>query len=375
MSELKPPMCGPAWIWRWQPQAEVIYQDIKIQLFVASLIVTNFLTFMISKQIDPAEQKYSSVWAGLDLFYNAIFLLELLLNMYGSWLCVFWSSPWNVFDFMVVSIGVLDTAKVDLGPLRMLRMMRAFRVFRLFKKIESLNKIIMSLLHAIPGMVNAFLINLIFMCIYAVLAVDFFGYIGEDCETNPEKTQFTITSRDNCFGVEYYGNFAKSLYTLFQVLTGDSWSEAVVRPIIGYYDEPHNMLGTGMFFVSFIIINAIVLINVVVAVLLDKMADTPPVEEEGAIVEGAQEEKPAVVETGPEAENALLSSLAGDVKAIETGLAELRTLRQDVDTSRSEMGALRTQLSAILTVLERPSDNSSTSPKPPFVDFASATAI
>jgi hypothetical protein len=358
-------------IWKFQPQAEKLYLDIKIQLFVASLIVTNFLTFIISKQIDPTESKYASVWKNLDLFYNTIFLGELLLNMYGSWLCRFWRSTWNVFDFLVVTIGVLDTFQVNLGPLRMLRMMRAFRVFRLFKKIESLNRIIMSLLHAIPGMVNAFLINLIFMCIYAVLAVDFFGDVSRTSRDPSELLHLapdhdvTVTGRGNDFGKEYYGNFAKSLYTLFQVLTGDSWSEAVVRPILLYYSDPISQLATGMFFVSFIIINAIVLINVVLlplvaSVLLDKMADAEEEKEEGAPVavvevEDEVEEDEKLKEPRKGSKEPTIPSVSSDVRQIKEELSVCaRNMRTELQGNRKEMEELKQQIASILALIEKP---------------------
>ena len=66
------------------------------------------------------------------------------------------------------------------------------------------------------------------------------------------------------YGQEYWGNFMKSLYTLFQVLTGESWSEAVARPLLEWSPVP-----TAIYFVSFMLLNGIVLINVVVAVLLE----------------------------------------------------------------------------------------------------------
>merc|ERR1712137_937529 len=72
-----------------------------------------------------------------------------------------------------------------------------------------------------------------------------------------------------------YGDFMRALYTLFQVMTGESWSEAVVRPLLfGLYKN--NALFVGIFFVSFIILTQIVLINVVVAVLLENFVTADP---------------------------------------------------------------------------------------------------
>ena len=148
--------------------------------------------------------------------------------------------------------------------------------------------------------------NIIFMvmCIYAMLAVDFFHDAGADGElefewcsqgvdggrelapifdsatetwvaAKPDECPLHYTTRGNDFGHEYFGTFCKSLYTMFQVLTGDSWSEAIARPLLTNWG-PWGPVGVGLFFVSFYLGNAVVLINVVVAVLLEKMVEEEP---------------------------------------------------------------------------------------------------
>lgn len=102
-----------------------------------------------------------------------LFLIELAVNMYAYWLWDFWCvcnnadgtkwslNGWNCFDFIIVLVGWLDQLNLISGPLKLLRLMRAFRVFRLFKRIKSLQKIIVSLGRAVPGMINAMVIMLI----------------------------------------------------------------------------------------------------------------------------------------------------------------------------------------------------------------------
>jgi hypothetical protein len=152
-----------------------------------------------------------------------------------------------------------------------LRMLRAFRILRLFRRVESLNKIIVSLGKAVPGLANAGLVMLLVMCIYAILGVDLFGKHGMGGSiTNVEGNAVALlTLRGMTYGDEYYGTFFRSLYTLFQVLTGESWSEMVARPTI--FGELS--VSGSLFYVSYILVCGIVLINVVVAVLLDKMMD------------------------------------------------------------------------------------------------------
>ena len=141
----------------------------------------------------------------------------------------FWSSGWNIFDFIVVFAGLfLMSGVLSPGhPLSNLKMMRAFRVFRLFKRIESLNKVIMALLRAIPGVLNAFVIMVIFMMIYAILAVEYFAQLGQHFGASPYGTYVTYgegrnnsidaeTTRGFVYGYEYYGTFTRALFTLFQ---------------------------------------------------------------------------------------------------------------------------------------------------------------
>lgn len=94
-----------------------------------------------------------------------------------------------------------------------------------------------------------------------------------------------MTARGYTNGYEYYGTFGRALFTLFQVMTGESWAEAIARPLI--FGLESNAIISTIFFVSFIILTQIVLINVVVAVLLDKFTAGDE-EEEPDEVDAAQ---------------------------------------------------------------------------------------
>lgn len=337
----------------YQHPAYEFYQDVHVQIFVAILIGANFLTNVVQMQIDPGNDD-NPVFNGFDWFYNIVFAIELLINMYSTWFFRFWMSSWNRFDFAVVSIGLMDQFQVPLpGPLTLLRMMRAFRVFRLFKKVKNLNKIIVALQNAVPGVVNAFVIMMIVMAIYAILAVEFYQFAGDGCHANEEDRTKFLTGRGGCIGEEYFGNFLSSLYTLFQVLTGDSWSEAIARPLMQSPDI-HELV-TGFFFVSFVLINAIVLINVVVAVLLEKMVSDP--EEEGsddvdsAAPDGAGVGREAAEQGGSKDQAGVVSrqrstSSAGAQKSrdVSSLLSDVGTLRSDMRTIREEVGTVAGEL-------------------------------
>ena len=144
------------------------------------------------------------------------------------------------------------------------------------------------------GVTNAFVIMLIIMSMYAIIGVEIFSTFGKggtfitvqqtrDPLTNalvyPNTTVSSETMRGFDFGEEYFGTFSRALFTLFQVLTGESWAEMVARPLIFGY-TPSNSLLPSFYFSSYIVLMQIVLINVVVAVLLDKFVEEDPAAEE-----------------------------------------------------------------------------------------------
>lgn len=125
---------------------------------------------------------------------------------------------------------------------------------RLFNRLKSLRTIIQALYKSIPAMFNAFSIVCVVMSIYAIMAVDFFS---DAAPLNDQGLGFGYKA------TEYFGNWSSSMFTLFQILTGDGWTD-IVRPLF-YADPastPMNPPSVGFFFVSYIIIVSMILVQV-----------------------------------------------------------------------------------------------------------------
>ena len=241
----------------WLPHREKVkaFYDTKlVQYTVASVILINFLAIIVEKEVDPYPEeiykRHAATWQTIDDICNIFFFFELAVNLYGNFWYPFVVNPWNYLDTSVVIVGALTLMRIDLGPFSMLKVFRAFRVLRLFKRVKALNAILVALGRAIPGVTAAFIFMLIFMCIFAIIAVDLFRDFGSSGEYSTiqrygaadalwgdgegitynesaggEYTFFELTSYNNSamtargfhYGQEYYGTFFRSLYTLFQV--------------------------------------------------------------------------------------------------------------------------------------------------------------
>lgn len=317
--------------WQYQKPVGKFYKHTYTEVFVAVLIGGNFLSNLVAGTIDPAGTKYEAIWYGLELFFNIAFSIELGFNMYAFWLWEFWSSSWNVFDFVVVSIGILTTINVPLpGPFKMLRMMRAFRVFRLFKRVKSLRQIMENLAKALPGVFNAFVILVLVMAIYAILGVEFWLDFGKGgvIQTQFDDNVPYMTSRQQEYGADYFGNFPKSLFTMFQVMTTESWCEAIARPLLMVPDT-FTAVATAIYFVTFSILCGIILVNVAVTALLEKFCEK---EEDGDVDFG--EDQPD-------------------------------DLAAQVDTLKGDLGEVKGQLTRILKFIRDQEELKQTSSPPP----------
>mmetsp|Transcript_5132 Transcript_5132/g.13070 ORF Transcript_5132/g.13070 Transcript_5132/m.13070 type:complete len:464 (-) Transcript_5132:228-1619(-) len=242
-----------------QARCYVFYNGDLIQFFTAGLIFSNFIANAAEAQVRTGEA--SEAFSGLEMFYTAIFTIELAVNFYAHKWGHFVNS-WNIFDSVVVSVSLLSLMLDNLPGISTLRLMRAFRVFRLFKRLASLRKIMEALANSVPGCSNAFAIVILVTSIYSILGVQFFKEVGEG----------DMKGR-------YFGTFLRAMLTMFQVMTGDSWAEGVSRPIMEWYPDNGQRVMVQLYFVTYILLVGIVLTNVVVAVLLEKMTMDDDVEE------------------------------------------------------------------------------------------------
>lgn len=235
------------WSFRWmQSLSRSVYSRENVQYFFAFLIAFNFLVTISDAQL--AATKTDSdlrIFNAFEWFFAAIFTVELVWNMFSHWLVPFWVSGWNIFDFVIILICWLALTLSNLPGIAVLRLLRAFRVFRLFRRIPTLKGIVEAILASLPAVGNAFVILGILMGIWSILGVEFFGAY-DDGE---------------------FGNFAKAMFTMWQILFLDN-AGSVFRTLIFAPGANLGFWGSA-FYLTYVFCACIVILNVVIAVLLD----------------------------------------------------------------------------------------------------------
>ena len=209
--------------------------------FITALILINAVT--LGLETDPQMmQKYGAWLRAIDKVILVIFSLELTLKFYAYRLR-FFTSGWNIFDFLIVSIAWFPTS----GVLSVLRALRILRVLRLLSVVPQMRRVISALGHSIPGMASVMGVLLIIFYVAAVLATKLFG-------GHPDANMQA-----------WFGTVGASAYTLFQIMTLESWSMGIVRPTMTYY--PH----AWAFFIPFIIVTSFAVLNLFIGIIVDAM--------------------------------------------------------------------------------------------------------
>ena len=209
----------------------------RAQALITALIVLNAVT--LGLETSPSIRgTYGSALAVFDALVLTVFVLEIAAKLYGRGRA-FFRDPWNVFDFLVVGIALVPTS----GPFSVLRALRILRIMRLVSVVPQMRRVTQALVLAIPGMAPIIgLIGIIFY-VAAVIATSFFGATFD----------------------AWFGTVGESMYTLFQIMTLESWSMGIVRPVMAEY--PYAWI----FFVPFIVITSFAVINLFIGVIVDAM--------------------------------------------------------------------------------------------------------
>ncbi|MEP1961400.1 ion transporter [Tateyamaria sp.] len=204
---------------------------------IMALIIFNAVTLGISTS-DWAQQNIAGLLDVLDRIVLTIFVVELLLKLYAYGLNFFRNS-WNIFDLLVVSVGLLPSS----SGLSVLRGLRVIRAMRLLSVIPQMRAVVQALLDALPGMGAVIVMISIVFYIFGVMATIMYG---------------------NAFD-EWFGTLGRSLYSLFQIMTLESWSMGIVRPVMEVYPT------AWAFFVPFIVITAFSVLNLFIGLLVNTM--------------------------------------------------------------------------------------------------------
>jgi len=266
--------------------------------FIMGVIVINAITLGL-ETIPSVVAQAGTLLDILDKLALMIFVIELGVRL-AVYRGSFFKDPWRIFDFVIVAISLAPASE----GLTVLRALRILRVLRMITVVPTLRRVVGALIGALPGMSSIMLLLVLVYYVFSVMATKLFA------------AQFP----------EWFGSIPASAYTLFQIMTLESWSMGIVRPVM------EKQPWAWAFFVPFILCTTFTVLNLFIGIVVSAMQG----EHEQALKEemkSLEEERERAAKDAENARNAQHEenvALARDIRALR---AEIATLQQRLDRS------------------------------------------
>jgi len=217
----------------------VFMESPRVTRAITAVIVFNAITLGLETSASVMERA-GPLLLFLDSAVLAIFVIELLAKLFAfGWR--YFTNGWNIFDFVIVGIALAPAS----GDLTVLRALRILRVLRLVAIVPSMRKVVMALMAAIPGVSSVIALLALVYYVFAVMVTKLYGKAFPD----------------------WFGTVGESMYSLFQIMTLESWSMGIVRPVMEQFP------GAWMVFVPFILMTSFAVINLFIAVIVNAMTE------------------------------------------------------------------------------------------------------
>ncbi|XP_061661034.1 sodium channel protein type 4 subunit alpha B-like isoform X1 [Syngnathoides biaculeatus] len=246
-------------------------------IIIMVLILLNMITMMV--ETDEQSSQMERVLNNVNVAFIVVFTAECMLKIVAL-RCYFFTVGWNIFDFVVVILSIVGIVLADIiekyfvSPtlFRVIRLARIGRILRLIRGAKGIRTLLFALMMSLPALFNIGLLLFLVMFIYAIFGMANFAYV---------KRQAGI---DDMFNFETFGN---SMICLFQITTSAGW-DGLLSPILNNSPEecdphvPHT--GTGQrgdcgnpsvgiaFFVTYIIISFLIVVNMYIAIILENFS-------------------------------------------------------------------------------------------------------
>ena len=274
---------APATMSGWRGQLRDLVEKPITQRAILLLILLNAV--ILGLETSPSLMaSHGPVLVALDRTILAVFVVEIAARLLVHRLA-FFRDPWSVFDFLVVGIALVPAT----GQLAVLRALRVLRVLRILTIVPSMRRVVGALLSAIPGLSSIALVLLLIYYVFAVIATNLFAAAYPD----------------------WFGDIGRSLYTLFQIMTLESWSMGIARPVMETF--PY----AWAFFVPFILIATFTMLNLFVAIIVSAMQTYE------------QSDPKATVAVVEQVRDHIEADLHTEVRALREEIAELQQLLRE----------------------------------------------
>ncbi|XP_076443937.1 sodium channel protein 1 brain-like [Babylonia areolata] len=267
-----------------------ISMSTKFEMAIVLLISFNMVVMAVEHY--NQTQAVTDTLKMLNVIFTSVFVLEAIVKLLGlRW--HYFRVPWNIFDFLIVLMSILDIILDDLlnsviikpTLLRVVRVFRIGRVLRLIKSAKGIRKLLFALIISLPAIFNIGALLFLVMYIYAIIGMSSFGDI---------KLNGAVDDLTN------FQTFGNSFLLLIRLATSAGWNDILDGLLIespncnsSYRTLPDGNVEASSFgdcgipwlaipfMVSYITVVYLIVINMYIAVILENFNQAHQQEEVG----------------------------------------------------------------------------------------------
>nr|QRG33296.1 paralytic [Schistocerca americana] len=245
------------WLWlKFQEYVALIVFDPFVELFITLCIVVNTL-FMALDHHDMNKDMEKALKSG-NYFFTATFAIEATLKLIAMSPKYYFQEGWNIFDFIIVALSLLELGLEGVQGLSVLRSFRLLRVFKLAKSWPTLNLLISIMGRTVGALGNLTFVLCIIIFIFAVMGMQLFG---------KNYTDYVERFPDQDLPRWNFTDFMHSFMIVFRVLCGE-WIESMWDcMLVGDWS-------CIPFFLATVVIGNLVVLNLFLALLLSNFGSS-----------------------------------------------------------------------------------------------------
>ncbi|XVF01995.1 hypothetical protein REPUB_Repub04eG0138100 [Reevesia pubescens] len=243
----------------------------KFGYIVSFILILNLIAVIIETTLDIENNSGQKVWQEAEFVFGWIYVLEMALKVYSFGFENYWRDGQNRFDFLITWIIVIGETITFATPdgldffsngewIRYLLLARMLRLIRLLMHVRSYRAFVATFLTLVPSLMPYLGTIFCVLCIYCSLGVQIFGGIVNAGNPNLEGTELS----DDDYLLFNFNDYPNGMVTLFNLLVMGNWQ--------AWMQSYKELTGTSwalVYFISFYLVTVLLLLNLVMAFVLE----------------------------------------------------------------------------------------------------------
>ncbi|XP_024022354.1 two pore calcium channel protein 1A [Morus notabilis] len=242
----------------------------KFGYIISFILIVNLVAVIIETTLDIENNSAQKVWQEVEFVFGWIYVLEMALKLYAYGFENYWRDGQNQFDFLITWIIVIGETITFASPqgsflsngewIRYLLLARLLRLIRLLMYVQRYRAFIATFLTLIPSLMPYLGIIFCVLCIYCSLGVQIFGGMVNAGNPKLEATDLA----DDDYLLFNFNDYPNGMVTLFNLLVMGNWQVWMQS-----YKDLTGTSWTLVYFISFYLLTVLLLLNLVIAFVLE----------------------------------------------------------------------------------------------------------